>query len=749
VELEAPVPRQRLVEAVRAAGYGVAETEVETAGEPAAAKSKREEQRIKTLGRKLAFALAAAVFAMLASMPLMQQASAVGHADPLMRLLHPVDNALRSALPWLYSVDPQHLKLLLFAVSVAVMAWAGSQFYVGAWQSLKHGAANMNTLIALGTGAAFLFSAVATFAPELFERAGLPADVYYEAVVWILALVLLGRLLEARAVGRTSAAIERLLALRPPTARVVRDGGEADVPVEEVLPGDRVIVRPGERIAVDGVVREGGSRVDESMLTGEPVPVAKGSGDEVVGGTVNTTGSLVFEATRVGRETVLARIVRMVEEAQQSRAPIQRLADRISAWFVPAVVALAAVAFGMWWIWGPEPSLLYALITAVTVLIIACPCALGLATPTAIMVGTGKGAEQGVLIRGGEALEQAREVDTVVLDKTGTLTEGRPRVTEAIPAPEVARWELLRLAAALEVRSEHPLATAVAAAARAELGETPLPPVERFEAVAGKGVQGWVEGRQLWVGSAAWLVELGLDLEAPVLAEAAERLERRAETAVWVAVDDPGRKGSAVLGGGSRSVLGVLAVADPVKDGAASAVARLRGLGLDLHLLTGDRRATAEAIAREVGIDAAHVISDVLPQDKVAVVERLQTEGRVVAMVGDGINDAPALARADLGVAIGTGTDVAIEAADITLIRDDLAGVATAIALSRATVRTIRQNLFGAFIYNVIGIPIAAGALYPAFGVLLSPVFASLAMALSSVTVVSNSLRLKRWKPAA
>jgi len=773
VELREPVERARLVQAVRDAGYDVAGSGEEADAELPEPRDARSGAR--RMLPKLGFALAAAVFTMIASMPLMGSGGLMGQADPLMRWLEPLDGVLRRLFPWLWAVEPETLKVLLFLVTLPVLAWAGSQFYVGAWNSLRHGVANMNTLIALGTGAAFLYSAAATFVPSWFTGAGLPPDVYYEAVVWILALVLVGRVLEARAVGRASEAIERLLELQAHTARVQRDGREVDVPVEEVRVGDRVVVRPGETVAVDGVVVEGGSAVDESMLTGEPVPVVKKPGDEVVGATVNTTGSLVFEATRVGRDTMLARIVRRVEEAQGSRAPIQKLADRVSAVFVPAVVGVAAVAFVAWWIWGPEPSLVYALVTAVTVLIIACPCALGLATPTAIMVGTGKGAELGVLIRGGEALERAHEVDAVVFDKTGTLTEGRPTVTDIVTGPETdretdretapetapetmpepettpdagdaasgtGREELLRLAAAVEVRSEHPLAAAVVETAERELGELP-PPAERFDAVPGKGVSGWIEARKVWVGTAAWLEEEGVVLPEPLRRRAAE-LEADARTVVWVARAEPGREGSAVLGAAHR-VVGLLALADPVKPGAAAALDRLRREGLDLYLLTGDRRSTAEAIARKVGIPADHVVAEVLPEGKVRRVEELQREGRKVAMVGDGINDAPALARADLGIAVGTGTDVAIEAADVTLIRDDLEGVATAISLARRTFRTIRQNLFGAFVYNSLGIPIAAGVLYPAFGLLLSPVFASLAMALSSVTVVSNSLRLRRF----
>jgi len=757
VTLDRPVDRARLVQAVEDAGYGVAEVEGDGATTAGAASMERESRpsrtgrreveakRLRHMYVKLAFALVAALFTMVASMPLMTSGGLMGQADPLMVLIRPLEGLFQGALPWLWAMEPRTLKLLLFVVTLPVLGWAGSQFYVGAWRSLRHRVANMNTLIALGTGAAFLYSAVATFVPSWFTEAGLPSDVYYEAVVWILALVLVGRVLEARAVGRASAAIERLLELQAHTARVLRNGREEEVAVDDVRPGDRIVVRPGETVAVDGVVVNGRSPVDESMLTGEPVPVVKEPGDEVVGATVNTTGSFVFEATRVGRETMLARIVRRVEEAQGSRAPIQKLADRVSAVFVPAVVAVAVVAFGAWGLWGPSPALVYALVSAVTVLIIACPCALGLATPTAIMVGTGKGAELGVLIRGGEALERAHEVDTVVFDKTGTLTVGSPAVTEVVCADGVRRDELLRLAAAVEARSEHPLAAAVVEAASEELPEAPVA-AERFEATPGKGVAGWVDGRQVWVGTATWLDEQAVERNGALRERAAE-LEAAAKTVVWVARAEPGREGSAVLGE-ARRALGLLALEDPLEEGASPALERLRRMDLDLYLLTGDRRPTAEAIARRLDIPADRVIAEVLPEGKVQVVEELQRAGRKVAMVGDGINDAPALARADLGIAVGTGTDVAIEAADVTLIRDDLDGVATALSLARRTFRTIRQNLFGAFIYNSLGIPVAAGALYPAFGVLLSPVFASLAMAMSSVTVVGNSLRLRRFHPS-
>jgi Cu+-exporting ATPase len=579
----------------------------------------------------------------------------------------------------------------------------------------------MNTLIALGTGSAYAYSVVATVAPGVFRRAGLVPDVYYEAVAVIIALILLGKVLETRAKGRTSAAIRRLVALQPKTARVVRDGAESDVAVAELRVGDVIVVRPGERIPVDGVVLAGRSAVDESLLTGEPLPVEKAAGDEVVGGTINGSGSLRFGATKVGRDTALAQIVRLVQEAQGQKAPIQRVSDRIAGVFVPIVVALAAAAFLAWLVFGPEPRIGYALVSFVTVLIIACPCALGLATPTAVMVGTGAGAERGVLFRGGEALELARDVGIVVLDKTGTITEGRPRVVAAVRGDA----EALCLAAALERSSEHPVGGAIVEAALERGLE--LPGAAQFASHGGRGVSGFVEGRRVVVGNRALLEERGIDASA--LAAGAEAAADGGRTPVYVAVDDVARE--------------LFVIDDPVKPGSAAAIAELKSLGLEVLMLTGDHERTATSVARAVAIE--RVIADVRPADKVAVVRRLQQETRGrVAMVGDGVNDAPSLAQADIGIAIGTGTDVALEASDITLVRGELSGIVTAVKLSRRTVRIIRQNLFWAFFYNVIGIPIAAGVLYPVAGLLLSPVFASAAMALSSVTVVGNSLRLRR-----
>ena len=634
---------------------------------------------------------------------------------------------------------------LQLALTAPVVFYSGWPFYRGAWAALRHRAADMNTLIATGTGAAFVYSLAATVAPRLVaapptahgaqsvegaaahELIGAPmAPVYFEAAAVIIALILLGRLLEARARGRTSEAIRKLMGLQARTARVVRAGGRhEDVPVEEVSPGDIILVRPGEKIPTDGVVTEGSSSVDESMLTGESAPVEKQAGDDVVGATVNGTGAFMFRATRVGRDTVLQQIVRMVEEAQGQRAPVARLADVISGYFTPVVILVAIATFVVWFVAAPvESRLSLALVNAVSVLIIACPCALGLATPTAVMVGTGRGAELGVLIKGGEALETAQAIQTVVLDKTGTVTEGRPGVTDVVASAGFDEDGLLRLAASAERGSEHPLGESIVR--RAEEKGITLAPAESFRAVAGHGVEAVVEGRRVLAGNAKLLDERGVDLEG--LDVRASQLAAEAKTPVFVAVD--GR------------AAGVVAVADRLRADSREAVAALQSLGLEVVMLTGDNLRTAEAVARAVGI--GRVRAEVLPEGKAAEVKRLQAEGRRVAMVGDGINDAPALAQADLGIALGTGTDIAIEASDITLVRGSLRGVVTAIGLSRRTMRVIKQNLFWAFVYNTLGIPVAAGLLYPFTGWLLSPVLASAAMALSSVSVVANSLRLRK-----
>ena len=633
------------------------------------------------------------------------------------------------------------LNFVLLALATPVQFWAGWRFYRGAWGALKHGQANMNTLVVVGTSAAYLYSAVATFAPGLFAGR---ADVYFDTSSLIVTLILLGRLLEARARGHTNEAIKKLAGLQAKTARVVRDGEELDVPVEEVAAGDVVVVRPGEKVPVDGVVVSGESAVDEAMISGEPIPVTKREGDEVIGATVNKTGSFRFMVTRVGSDTALARIMQMVDEAQSTKAPIQRLADRISGVFVPVVMALAAVTFLVWLVFGPAPAFTFALLNFVAVLIIACPCAMGLATPTSIMVGTGRGAERGILIKGGEALEGAHAIDTVVLDKTGTLTCGEPRLTDVIPANGLPanglpEDELLALAAAAERNSEHPLGEAIVNGARER--SLALADPEAFDAPTGRGVRATVVGREVLVGSRKLMDESGVTEDG--LASRFEELSAAGKTPVFVAVDG--------------KPAGLVAVADVVREESKEAIERLHEMGVEVAMITGDNRRTAEAIARQLGID--RVLAEVLPQDKANEVRRLQGEGKKVAMVGDGINDAPALAQADVGIAIGTGADVAMEAADLTLISGDVRGVARAISLSRATIRNIRQNLFWAFAYNVVLIPVAAGILYPLFSggtvpealtpVLgqygfLNPVLAAAAMALSSVTVVSNSLRLKR-----
>jgi Cu+-exporting ATPase len=624
----------------------------------------------------------------------------------------------------------RYLQLLLI---LPVVGWAGRHFYTRAWSAFRHHGADMNTLIAVGTGAAFLFSAAVTLFDDWFAARGVEPHVYYETVAWIIALVLLGNLLEARAKGQTSGAIRRLIGLRPATARVLRAAHEEVIPISALRRADEVIVRPGETIPADGVVVGGASNVDESMLTGEPTPITKRPGDTVIGATLNRNGALRVRVERVGGDTVLSRIIRLVQQAQGSKAPIQRLADRISAVFVPVVLSVAIVTFVVWFDVGPAPAYLHALVSAVTVLIIACPCAMGLAVPTAVMVSTGRGAELGVLIKGGEALERSQAIDTVVFDKTGTITEGHPAVQTVVLAPGVNRGavpdeaRLVALAAAVEALSEHPLAEAVVTESR-RLGGATLP-AAGFESHTGRGVLGAVAGHRVAVGNIALLHELGID-PAP-LAEAADALAADGHTPVHVAVDG--------------QLAGLIAVADPVKPSSRLAVAALRKMGLAAVMLTGDDRRTAASVARAVGIE--RVMAEVLPERKLDEIRRLQSEGRVVAMVGDGLNDAPALAQADVGVAMGTGTDVAIDAGAVTLMRGDPLGVVTAIRLARRTLRVIRQNLFWAFVYNVVGIPIAAGVLYPAFGLRLTPAMAAAAMAVSSVSVVSNSLRLRRFTP--
>ncbi|PYP24734.1 MAG: heavy metal translocating P-type ATPase, partial [Gemmatimonadetes bacterium] len=722
-----------LEQAVAQAGFQVAEPI--PAEDPAERERIMRQREIKSLTWKFALAAAVAVVAMLGSMLLMaeQADSTFRPVDLLGRLLMPLALRLDAALSGRLALDPRWLKLGLALLTLPVMAWSGQQFYRGAWAGFRHRTADMNTLIAVGTGAAFLYSLVATLAPGVFTRAGLPADVYYEAVSAIIALILLGRLLEARAKGRTSQAIRRLAGLRARTAHVVRDGKETELAVEAVVPGDLVIVKPGEKIPVDGVVTEGASAVDESMLTGEPLPVPKKIGDEVIGATVNTTGSVTFRALRVGKDSALGQIVQLVEDAQSSKAPIQRLADQVAGVFVPIVIALAITAFVAWFDFGPEPAILFSTIALVTVLIIACPCALGLATPTAILVGTGKAAEHGILVRSGEGLERLSRVRSVLLDKTGTITEGKPTVTHIVTAKRpdgtpIAPAEVLKWAAAVEQRSEHPLAAAILRAAKDK--QVDILPVEKFAVMEGRGARGTVDRRIIEVISLRHARERSLELGS--LGQDADRLAAQGRTPVIVVVNN--------------TVYAVIAISDPIKPTAKDAILHLKKLGLAVTMVSGDSRKGAEAVAKEVAID--DVIPEVLPSQKAELVKKLQQRGGHVVMVGDGINDAPALAQADVGIAIGTGTDIAMEASDVTLIRGDLRGVVTAIQLSKRTLRTIRWNLMWAFAYNVVLIPVAAGVLYPFTGWLLSPVLASAAMAWSSLSVVLNSLTLRRFRPA-
>lgn len=626
----------------------------------------------------------------------------------------------------LQAMPPSPLVYAELVLTGIVLFWAGRRIMKSAWGSVANRTSDMNVLIAIGTLSAFGYSAAATFAPRLFARYGIEPHVYYETAAVIITLILLGKLLEARARSHTSDAIRGLISLQARTARVIRGDHEEDVPVERVRVGDLILVRPGEKVPVDGIIREGSSAVDESMISGESVPAEKQPGDEVIGATINKTGSFSFEATKVGRDTVLAGIVRLVRQAQATRAPIQKLADLVAGYFVPVVLCIAVVSFVAWYVLGPAPSITYALVTFVAVLIIACPCALGLATPTAVSVGAGRGAEHGVLIRSAEALEVAGRLTTIVLDKTGTITTGRPTLTDVRPCDGFRPDELLRLAASVERGSEHPLGQAIVEGARERGLETEAP--VGFEAFPGGGVRASVDSREVLIGTEKLMESNGI--ESSTMAAEAEGLRSQGRTAMLVAV--------------GRQPAGVLAVADTVKPGSREAIARLKELGLEVVMITGDNVLTAEAVAREVGIEP--VMADVLPKEKAASIQRLQSQGKTVAMVGDGINDAPALAQADLGIAIGSGTDVAMESSDITLVSGELDGVVTAIRLSRATIRTIRQNLFFAFIYNALGIPIAAGVLYPLTGALLNPMIAAGAMALSSVSVVANALRLRRFR---
>jgi len=616
---------------------------------------------------------------------------------------------------------------LQFLLATPVQFWVGWQFYVGFWKATKHKTSDMNTLIAVGASAAYLYSLIVTFVPHLIMVKGLMMDVYFDTSVAIIVLILLGRFLEARAKGKTSEAIKKLIGLQPKTARVIRNGNEVDIPVEEVTLGDIVVVRPGEKIPVDGIVKEGYSSVDESMVTGESLPVEKKVGDMAIGATINKTGTFKFKAIKVGKDTVLAQIVRLVQEAQGSKPPIARMVDVIASYFVPVVISIAIVTFIVWYFFGPHPAVTYAFLNFVAVLIIACPCALGLATPTSIMVGTGKGAENGILIRGAEALETAHQLSTIVLDKTGTLTKGEPSVTDITGSEKFTKREILTLAASAEKGSEHPLGEAIINKAEEEgIG---LLESKDFQAIAGHGIEAIVDSKRILLGNLRLMEEKKVSLNG--LLDKAEQLSNDGKTPMFLAVNG-------VAGG-------IIAVADTLKENSKEAVGALHQMGLEVVMLTGDNERTAKAIASQIGID--RVLAEVLPEMKAEEVKRLQAQGKKVGMVGDGINDAPALAQADVGIAIGTGTDVAMESSDITLISGDLRGIVTAIALSKATIRNIKQNLFWAFAYNTILIPVAAGVLFPFFGILLNPIFAAGAMAISSVTVVSNALRLRRFKP--
>jgi P-type Cu+ transporter len=734
----------RLVAAVRATGYGA---ELPVAGHSAADDLADQERAhladMSVLRRQAIVSAVAGLVAMVLSMPLMARAEHYGihETDPFMRwTMRVIDPLVARALPGLATLPEAVLSYSLLALTLLVMMWAGRRFYVGAWAAARTGTANMNTLVAVGTGAAFLYSAAATVLPQFFAAHGVPPDVYYEAVIIIIAFVLVGNWLEARATSHTTTALHRLILLQPPTARVVDASGEHEVAVDTLQPGDLIVVRPGERVPVDGQITLGASTIDESMLTGESMPVERAVGGRVIGGTVNRTGAFQYRATTLGAESTLARIVELMREAQGTRAPIQRLADRVSAVFVPIVLGIAVATAVIWIVVGGPGATVRAVAAAVAVLVIACPCAMGLAVPTAVMVATGAGAELGVLIKGSETLQRTGKIDTVILDKTGTITEGRPVVTDIVLANEWLSARsgqqpapadlLLSLAAGLEHASEHPLADAIGQAARTR--GLAIPTVERFNAVPGRGAVGVVAGRALAVGNDHFMAEAAIDV-APLAAEVERLTTTGARSVVYVAVD--GR------------LAGVIAVADPVREGSRTAIERLRQLGLTVIMVTGDTVRTATAVARAVGLD--RIVAGVLPAGKVAEIARLQADHHVVAMVGDGINDAPALAQADVGIAIGGGADVSVEACDIALLRGDLLGVVDAIRLSRRAMRVIRQNLFWAFVYNLVGIPIAAGALYPAFGILLSPILASTAMALSSVSVVSNSLRLRRFRASS
>ncbi|MFP3874695.1 MAG: heavy metal translocating P-type ATPase [Thiohalophilus sp.] len=696
--VEGEVSADKLVEAVKQAGYDAAEMKGETAE---ADREAAEMAHYRRLLRKTAVAAVLGVPLVICDMG--------------------------GLLPALNTDPGQPIWLLLGLLTLGVMIYAGGHFFTGAWKAFRVHNANMDTLIALGTGSAWVYSMVVVLFPDTVPT--LAQHAYFEAAVVIIALVNLGGALEMRARGKTSEAIRRLIGLQPKTARVVREGKEQDVPIGEVGLGETLRIRPGERIPVDGEIIDGHSSVDESMLTGEPLPISKQVGDEVVAGTINVSGTFLFQSKRIGADTVLAQIIEMVRRAQGSKPAIGRLVDRVAGVFVPAVLLVAVATFLIWFNLGGEALLSHAIVATVTVLIIACPCALGLATPISIMVGVGKAAEYGILIRNGEALQQAGRLEAIVLDKTGTVTVGRPTVTHLVPAADSSEAQLLQLAASLEQGSEHPLAHAIVEAAKER--EVTLSDVRQFEAITGQGVRGELDGEVSYLGNARLMQHQGIDISE--LQERVQQLAGQAQTPIYLAR--------------GQRLVGIVAVADPIKADSAAAVQRLQQLGLKVIMLTGDSEATAQAVARQVGID--EVIAEVQPQDKNRHIEQLQQQGKVVAMVGDGINDAPALAQANVGFAIGSGTDVAIESADVTLMRGSLHGVADAIAISHATLRNIKQNLFGAFVYNSLGIPIAAGILYPLMGLMLNPMIAGAAMAMSSVTVVSNANRLRWFKSGA
>jgi len=692
--------------AIASAGYRVAEPKIDPASETLDPAEAANEQEYRNLMRKFWFAAAISVPVMALSYP---------DLIPGLREWMPMGSGTRRIV-W----------SLLGVLSLPVLVWAGSQFFIGMWDALKHRAANMHTLIAIGISAAYLYSVVAVAWPGLFPNMAL-AEVFWDVTDVVVALVVLGLALEIKAKGRTSQAIKKLIGLQAKIARVIRDGKESDISVEEVVVGDVVVVRPGEKVPVDGEVISGSSAVDESMITGESMPIEKQSGDEVIGGTLNKTGSFRFTATKVGKDTALATIIRMVKDAQGSKAPIQRVVDTVSGYFVPAVMILAVLAFVVWYVFGPEPRLIYATVVFVTTLIIACPCALGLATPTSLTVGIGKGAENGILIRSGDALQASEKLNTIILDKTGTITKGEPALTDVVTAPGYDEPTVLRLTASLERGSEHPLGEAIVKGAIAR--NLTLSDADNFIAIPGHGVSGRIDGHDVLFGNAKLMRDRNVTID--MLLGDWERLAGEGKTPMYVAIDG--------------KAAGLIGVADTVKSDSKAAIAVLKSLGIEVVMLTGDNERTGRAIAREVGID--RVLAEVLPNDKAHEVQKLQLEGKSVGMVGDGVNDAPALAQADVGFAIGTGTDVAIEASDVTLIKGSLIGVVTATEISRATMRNVRQNLVGAFGYNSLGIPVAMGVLYPFIGLLLSPLIAAAAMAFSSVTVVTNANRLRFFKP--